>query len=134
MNIDPRAAHAAYQQGQVGSAGPVHIVVLLYEGAIRFGRQALDSFDSPAIRGHAIGRSHRIVSELLASLDYDKGGDIARNLDSLYRFALDSLTQANTHHDRQALQASIQVLETLLAGWREIRNNPELMKQAAQSG
>ena len=77
MQISPQAAHATYQQAQIGSAGPLRIVVLLYEGALQFSRQALEKFDEPAVRGHALGRAHRIVSELFASLDTDGDGSIS---------------------------------------------------------
>lgn len=125
MQVDARVAHAAYQQGQVTSAGPLQIIVLLYEGAIRFGRQAMDGFDDPATRGQALGRSHRIVAELLASLDYDKGGEIATNLDGLYRFILDSLTDANLRNNRKSLGSALQILDTLVAAWREIESPRE---------
>ncbi len=120
MSSDTQHAIAAYKSGQVSYAGPLRIVVLLYEGAVRFTRQALARFDEPAMRGHGIGRAHRIVSELLATLDHEKGGEVARNLDELYHFVLDSLTRANSQGRAQSLEESIDVLERLLAGWREL--------------
>ena len=120
MNTNAQVGHAAYQRGQVGSAGPVRIVVLLYEGAIRFVRQALEKFDDPGARGHALGRAHRIVSELLAALDYDAGGEIAQNLDRLYRFVLDEITRANVENEREPLKGVVKVLDALGDGWRQI--------------
>lgn len=120
MSLETQRAISAYTAGQVSYAGPLKIVVLLYEGAVRFARQALARFDEPALRGHGIGRAHRIVSELLATLDYEQGGEIARNLDDLYRFVLDAFTRANVHGQRQQLRESIDVLERLLAGWKEL--------------
>jgi flagellar protein FliS len=122
MQISAQTAHAAYRTGQVGSAGPLRIVVLLYEGALRFSRQALDRFDDPASRGQALGRAHGIISELMAALDHEKGADIAANLDGLYGYMLDSLTAANLSADREALASTIRVLETLLPAWREIES------------
>jgi flagellar protein FliS len=120
MQTNARAAHAAYQRGQVSSAGPLRIVVLLYEGAIRFSRQAQERFEDPAVRGHALGRAHRILSELLAALDHERGGEIARNLDALYRYALEAITRANVEHDRRALESVIDVLDTLHSGWQQV--------------
>ena len=120
MHTSAQTAAAAYQSGQVTSAGPVRIVVLLYEGALRFSRQALEKFDDPSSRGQALGRAHRIVSELLAALDHEAGPDIAANLDNLYGYMLDALTRANVNRDRNALQSTIKVLETVLPAWREI--------------
>lgn len=122
METNAHAVHSAYQRGQVSSAGPLRIVVLMYEGAIRFGGQALEKFDDPAARGGALGRMHRVVSELLSALDRDQGGEIAGNLDALYTYALDAITQANVSSDRKALESVIEVLQTLLAGWRGIES------------
>ena len=120
MQTNLQAVHSAYKRGQVSSAGPLRIVVLLYEGAIRFGGQALQKFDDPALRGSALGRMHRIVSELLSALDHDQGGEIAGNLDALYTYALEAITRANVASDRKALESAIEVLQTLLDGWRGI--------------
>ncbi len=120
MQISPQAAHATYQQAQIGSAGPLRIVVLLYEGALQFSQQALEKFDEPAVRGQALGRAHRIISELFAALDHEKGEEIAANLDALYGFLLDTLTRANVNGERRALKDAIAVLKSLLPAWRTI--------------
>ena len=120
MQIHARSAHAAYQQGEVGSAGPLRIIILLYEGVIQSCRQGLENFDEPAVRGQALGRAHRIISELYASLDHERGQQIAASLDSLYSFVLGRLTRATVDADRAALQSSIAVLNTLLPAWRSI--------------
>ncbi len=127
MYTDPRVAHAAYRHGQVASAGPVRIIILLYEGALQSCRQAAERFEDPRPRGESLGRAHRIVTELMASLDYDKGGEIATNLDGLYGFVLDAITHANVDEEERVLGPAIQVLETLVSGWREIEaaNTPE---------
>lgn len=131
MQMNTPHGHAAYNQGQVVSADPVRIVVLLYEGAIRFIGQAKERFEDPAIRGHALGRAHRIVSELLAALDYDQGGEIARNLDSLYHYLLDEITKANVENSARNLDNLCDVLRELLAGWTSIEQTAR--SEAAKS-
>jgi flagellar secretion chaperone FliS len=117
MYSNARAGQQAYQAGQVGSADPLRIIILLYEGAIRFVRQAEQRFQDPAIRGQALGRAHRIITELLTSLDHEEGGEIARNLDGLYRFTLDLITRANVEADVSLLPPVVDVLTKLLEGW-----------------
>jgi len=117
-------AHGAYATGQVAASSPVRIVVLLYDGAIRFCRQSLQQFDEPSTRGGALGRAHAIVSELLVSLDMERGGEVAEQLDRLYRYVLDCLIRANLEGDRRALESSIQVLTTLSEGWHGIYQDP----------
>ncbi len=118
--MNARFGHAAYQQGQVSSADPLRIIVLLYEGAIRFIGQAQARWEDPAARGTALGRAHRIISELLASLDHERGGEIATNLDSLYHFALDEITRANLEANPRGLSGVLNVLRELLDGWSTI--------------
>ena len=118
--MNARFGQAAYQQGQVASADPLRIIVLLYEGALRFIGQAQARWEDPAARGTALGRAHRIVAELLASLDYEKGGEIARNLDGLYHFALDEITRANVDANPKGLDGVCRVLRELLEGWSSI--------------
>jgi flagellar protein FliS len=101
----------------------LRIVVLLYEAAIQACRAGLTRYDEPRARGESLGRVHGIVSELLSALNHEKGGEIAANLDALYRFVLDSITRANIQGDREALRPVIQILETLLSGWREIEEH-----------
>jgi len=90
------------------------------DGAIRFARQAQLKFAEPGVRGHALGRAHAIVSELMIALDHEKGGEIAARLESLYRYVLDGLISANAKGDARALDSAIGVLETLAEGWHEI--------------
>ena len=125
MQFNPQHAHLAYQRGQVGSANPVRIILLLYEGAVRFSRQAQANFDEPAQRGHALGRAHAIVSELLSALDHERGVHIAANLETLYNFVIEGLIKANVDGDRDALDAIIPVLETLSSAWREMAESEQ---------
>ncbi len=123
MQFNSQHPHAAYQHGQVGSANPVRIIQLLYEGAVRFSRQAQASFDDPAQRGHALGRAHAIVSELLSALNHERGVHIAANLEILYNFVIEGLLSANVNGNREALDGLIPVLETLSSGWREMADS-----------
>ena len=125
MQTYAQSAHAAYQSGEITSADPVRIIVLLYEGALCFSRVALQGFDDPATRGQALGRAHRILSELLAALDHEKGGEIADNLDGMYRYMMDCLTNSNVNNDKKALQSVIDVLNTMLPAWRQIEKKGE---------
>ena len=60
-----------------------------------------------------------IVVELSNSLDFEVGGDVAKELASLYDYILYSSTQANIKLDKQPLEGCLKVLNTLYEGWTE---------------
>jgi flagellar protein FliS len=94
---------------------------MLYEGAMRFIKLAITAIDNKDIagRGMNIGRAFDIILELNNTLNHEKGGDIAKNLEQLYMFITDQLTKANATGQRKPLEDSLKVLETLYSGWVE---------------
>jgi flagellar protein FliS len=66
-----------------------------------------------------VNKTLAIISELLASLNFEIGGDVARNLEALYLFMIDHITNANLHNDPRPLEDTIKLLSTLKEGWDE---------------
>ncbi|HXK28728.1 MAG TPA: flagellar export chaperone FliS, partial [Candidatus Binatia bacterium] len=64
-------------------------------------------------------RANDIINQFLASLDYDAGGEIAQNLEGLYRFMLDQILLANVNNDPRPLVTVSGLLSTLKSGWEE---------------
>lgn len=110
-----------YQQNQVLSASPEQILLMLYDGAVRFIRQAIQGLeeDKPAVFHHGIAKAVAIISEFSNSLDHKIGGDIAANLDALYSFMIRELIFANLHNDREKLKSVEGLLSDLRATWAE---------------
>ncbi|MGE4580266.1 MAG: flagellar export chaperone FliS [Desulfuromonadales bacterium] len=106
-----------YQSTQVQTASPEQILIMLYDGAIRFSRQATEFMQAGQMTAKAekISRVIAIVSELANTLDHEIGGEIAEELDALYNFMIRELTQANLHNDA----AKLTVVENLLSDLRE---------------
>ena len=114
-----KSAAGKYKTQSVQSASPEKILLMLYEGAIRFMKQAVISIEKKDIagRGVNIGRAFDIVNELNNTLNHEVGGEISKNLEQLYMFVTDQLTKANATGDRRPLEDGIKVLETLYSGW-----------------
>lgn len=117
-------AHAAatYQRNAILTASPEKLVKLLYEGAIRNLEQSRQGLhDAGLCRsaevGNALSKAIGIVSELRVSLDPQAGGKIANDLDRLYDYSLDQITQANATRTPQGVDNALQVLRTLKEGW-----------------
>jgi flagellar protein FliS len=111
-----------YRSAKVETASPVRVLLQLYEGAIRFMREAevaLQNNDLPQ-KGVLLSKAHRIVSELQATLDKEKAPELCDQLDNLYDFVLHQITQANTKNDAEFIPAAISVMETLRSAWDEI--------------
>jgi len=106
-----------YQNNHILSASPEQILILLYDGSIRFCRQAIQAMDAGqrTVQAEKISRAMAIVCEFANTLNHEVGGEIATDLDALYSFMTRELTRANLQNDRKALET----VEDLLSGLRE---------------
>ncbi len=110
-----------YQNNQINTATPEQILIMLYDGAIRFCHQAIQAMDvgDKAVQGEKISRSMAIISEFSHSLDHEIGGRIAADLDGLYGFMMRELTRANLKNDRKGLENVVDLLSGLRETWVE---------------
>lgn len=110
-----------YQSTQVGTASPERLLLMLYDGAIRFSRLALEKMQCGDIAGKGmyIGKALAIVSEFQCTLNHDVGGEIARNLERLYVYIIGEFTKANINNDIKPLENAISILTTLRDTWTE---------------
>ena len=117
----PRGAEV-YKRIEADSRSPMELVVMLYDGALRFvgeARVALARQDVAA-RGAAISRALTIVAELQNTLNVEAGGEIAKELDRLYTFVNLRLLDVTVKQDAKALDEVETVLVTLRDGWAQI--------------
>ena len=113
---------AAYQDTAVTTQSKGRLIVLLYDGAIKFLKLAIKALEEGdyAKKGHHINKAQDIVNELNAVLDMDAGGEIAANLRKLYLFMARRLREANTSRDPQKIQEVIDLLDELNQSWKAI--------------
>ncbi len=106
-----------YQQNQIDTASREQILIMLYDGAIRFTRQALVAMEAGdhKTKREKISRAMAIVAEFSNTLDRELGGEMADNLDALYHFMIRELTAANLQNDA----AKLTVVDGLLSDLRE---------------
>jgi len=112
-----------YRQHDILTATPVVLVAKLFEAAIGNGQRALELAgpEHLAERCRALGRAAAIVSELRASLDVERGGEIGANLDRLYGFVLERLVDANVEQCVEPVEEALRVLMPLAEAWDEVR-------------
>ena len=124
-------AYAAYQKTNVNTASQGRLVVLLYEGAVKHLKAALNLFDeNDKIKaanieqfGIHLQKAQAIITELQVSLDMEKGGDIARNLMSLYVYFNEELMDATISHNKQKIEFILNKVDELAEAWRTIANS-----------
>ena len=114
-----------YRKNAVNSASPLKLVVMLYDGCLRFINTARKSMLEGDIysQNHNLQKAQNIVTELLSTLDADQGGDVAQNLTTLYNYVYDRLVHANINNDVEALDQAYKVMEDLGTAWSELERN-----------
>jgi flagellar protein FliS len=113
--------YGAYKKTSVNTASKEQVLLMLYQAAIKNCKKAIEAIEQKKIaaKGEYIGKLQDIVIELNNSLDFEVGGDIAKELSSLYDYILFSSSQANIKIDKEPLEGCLNVLNTLYAGWSE---------------
>ncbi len=111
-----------YRKNAVNGASPVQLVVMLYDGALRFmeaGKAAMLRGDLPT-QNHNLQKAQRIVLELMATLNMDQGGDISKNLMALYTFVLEQLVEANVQDSPEPIDHAMKTMSGLRESWAEL--------------
>ena len=126
-------AHQQYKQVQVKTANNKKLLIMLYQGCIKFLRIAKKSIreDDFENANEYLKKSQDIVNELRYTLDMEKGGEISNNLYQLYSFMYSELVSANVNKDIQHIETVEEMMLELLETWKEIINNPQ-QKQGEQ--
>jgi flagellar protein FliS len=111
----------AYKKTQIETATPENLILMLYDGALRFIGQAELAFEENNIEkiSNLLLRIQAIFNELMSSLDKEKGGDIAVNLERLYLFFLKQLSEANIKKDPMPMLQIKPLVEELRNTWEQ---------------
>ncbi len=107
----------------VMSASPHQLIVMLFDGAIASIRAARIHMQAGNVaeKGKSISKALDIVNNgLAASLDAERGGEVAERLASLYDYIVRLLLAANRHNDEQSLTQAETLLDDVASAWREI--------------
>ncbi len=111
---------SSYTENEILTAEPEKLVLLMYDGAVKFIRQAKAAVREGRVEdAHtAILRSYAIIAELQATLDKEKGGEIAAGLDKSYDFMLNHLREADMKKDEKLLAEVENLLTPLAETWK----------------
>jgi flagellar protein FliS len=131
----PLNPYQQYRATNVETAGSVDLVVMLYQGAIKFIRRAVEAIEQ---RDHQAAHKNfvhaqDIVVELVGSLNHEAGGDIAPQLASLYDYCYRQLIAANVKKDPAPAREVIGILRDLGSAWQQIAARQRQGQTAAQA-
>jgi flagellar protein FliS len=111
----------SYSQMNANIEKPEKLILMLYEGALKFANFAKKAIQKGDIEEKVkyIIKTSNIFIELINCLDFEKGGDIAYYLHGLYGYQLQLLTKANAENNEKYLDDVIRVLKVLIEAWKE---------------
>ncbi len=112
--------YSAYSQNNVSVESSEKLVLMLYEGALKFTSQAKSAMENKDIEKkiYWINRTSAIFFELINSIEYSSG-QVAYYLDGLYKYQINLLASANIQNDTKKLDEVINVLRELIESWKE---------------
>ncbi len=121
MNMSKGAQQYAKVNRSTGveDANPHQLIQMLYQGALDSLQQSLGFIERKdyEAKGRVIGRAISIIGGLQGFLDHEKGGEIARNLDSLYDYMTIKLYEATRENSQDKVREVIALLREIKAGW-----------------
>ena len=116
---------AAYKQQSILTAPPGRLVVMLYDGCLRFLFQsayAMREGDRPRAQDR-MRRAEAIIDELTCTLDHERGGEVAGQLQGIYAFCRRHLIEAQLEQDPAKIEEVSELLGELREAWAEIAGN-----------
>lgn len=131
MGSDP---YSTYKSTQIETASQEKILLMLYDGCIKYTRQAKHAMLEEEYQDshEKLIQAQDIVTELMSSLDMDVGGEVAQELYQLYDFCLHNLIQANVEKDSSRIEDVLAVLEELKETWDEVINEKGMTLEKAR--
>ncbi|MCL2175368.1 MAG: flagellar export chaperone FliS [Treponema sp.] len=128
-----REASSSYKETRIKTAGQGQLIVMMYDGAIKHLTRAIELLNEnqgekkdPAsieLISKSIMKTEEIITEFMISLDFDQGGEIAKNLFSLYTWFNRELLEANISQDVKRIINVKNMLSELRNTWSEVSTN-----------
>lgn len=112
----------AYRNNQILTAPQNKLIVMLYDGIVKnlnLAKKALEVKDNTKVNDNLI-KAQEIILELMTTLNFEQGGEVAKNLYQMYDYLYFRLIQANTEKDLEKIEEVQKFVEELRKAWMEI--------------
>jgi flagellar protein FliS len=122
MSVYSPSRAGAYKEQSILTATPGQLVVMLYDGCLRFLHQAAFAMrdGDMAVSGNRLSRAEAIIDELLTTLDLEQGGEIASRLQGIYVFCNRHLLEARTDRDAEKIEKVSELMGELRESWAQV--------------
>lgn len=129
--MSAQTAYKEYKEIQVNTANREKLLIMLYQGCIKFLRFSKKSIEEDNIEAanNYIIKSQDIIRELMNTLDRENGGEIADNLYNLYDYMYRELVSANINKDIEKVEIVEEMMSELLESWQQITNGKKKNKK-----
>ena len=116
-----RDAYSHYKETQIMTASQGKLIVLMYEGAIKFIESAANSLDAKKLDvvNNNLIKAQDIITELAISINFE-AGEMANNMYNLYMYFNKNLLEANIKKDKAMMLEVRDMLSSLLEAWKKI--------------
>lgn len=131
LNYSANYSANQYRTNSVNTS-PLQLVVMCYDGMLRFLGKTRSAIEQKDIETKVkfVNKTIAIIDELQNSLDFMRGGDVARNLDRIYDYFNRELMKVTMHNDLDALSHIENLVRDLRSAWHKIANeapqNPQV--------
>jgi flagellar protein FliS len=115
------SANKYYQTNQISTAGRGSLLIMVYDGAIRFLIEGKNAMNNKRIeeQNRNLTKAQTLITELMTTLDHSINPELARNLEKLYMYMLDKLVDANVYDKVENIDEVIILLKDLRDAWSE---------------
>ncbi len=123
-NANAAYAYKSNQTMSVMTADPMKLVIMIYEGGIKNLKASKHAMENKNIekRNKFIYKSQDFINELINGLNFELGGDVSKNLYSLYEYFIWSLNMAIIKNSTDYVDSVLSNMEELLSSWKQIYN------------
>jgi flagellar secretion chaperone FliS len=128
-------AKFSYREAAVRGASPVRLVICLYQQAIEDLRQAVLAIEKGEIeaRTRKINHAITVIGQLQGSLDMERGGEVAKNLEKFYNIVRSGVVEGQVKQSARILEEQISQLVLVYEAWLEVERAASASPQTGTS-
>lgn len=122
-----------YLENEIKNASPLDLILMLYNKSLfclkiakKAIQQGLDNLENLRKKAENIEKATEIIAHLQSCLNFEKGGEIAKNLNEIYGILISELIKANLENNPETIEKAIITLENLKKAWENIKTNGNL--------